>query len=115
MKFFWICLGCSAMLLLSCKKDNCKRNPACIDSQIALFLSQPVGTECLQIDAYQYRNQTMYLFGAGCCDWYNVLKDEQCNSLGSPSGGITGKGDFSLPGFADSAVFIQTIWRDPRQ
>lgn len=115
MKFYYLCLISSAMLMMSCKKDNCKRNPACIDSQIALFLSQPVGTEFVQIDAYQFRGQTWYLFGAGCCDRYNVLKDDQCRSLGAPSGGITGKGDFSLPGFADSAVFVQTIWRDPRQ
>lgn len=101
--------------LISCKKNN----PApgispCMQAQIDSALAKPKGQVIYSIEAYKYQGNYVYLYMAGCCDRYNELKDEDCNYLFAPSGGVSGGGDHTHPNFYNEASFISTLWVDPR-
>lgn len=105
--------------LLSCKKstEQTEQNvqvAACMQTQIDSALAKPKGSLIIKIEAYQYQSKIVYLYYSGCCDRYNDLKDGNCNYLFSPSGGIAGGGDRSHPAFFSEAIFIKTVWTDPR-
>ena len=68
----------------------------------------------LKIDAYKYQGKDVYLYYPGWGDAYNELKDENCMYLFAPSGGFSGSGDGTHPDFRNEAIFISTIWVDPR-
>ena len=102
------------LVIFSCKKNSESSLPGCIDKYVSQALSKPKGTMAISIDAYTYQNKTVYLYISGCCDQYDLLYDEHCTPLFAPSGGITGRGDGTHPDFFTDAVFIKSIWKDPR-
>ncbi len=86
--------------------------PVCIrkildDQSKEIPPNQPV-----QIDEYAYNGKTVYLFTAQCCDQFNVLYDDSCKMICSPSGGIIGKGDGKCEDFAKEAKLIKLIWKE---
>lgn len=101
-------------LAVSCKKENACKVPACIQAAIDSSLARPVGDIYVEILSYKYQGATVYLMNAGCCDRFNLLWDENCNYLFTPSGGIGGNGDHTHPNFFNEAVFEKVIWKDPR-
>lgn len=109
---FWLAV------IFSCSKPvKTKQAPfisACMQTQIDSALAKPKGSLFTSIDAYQYNNAVVYLYYAGCCDRFNELKDQNCNYLFSPSGGITGCGDCNHQNFFNEAVLVSTVWTDPR-
>lgn len=85
-----------------------------MQAQIDTALAKPKGYVLYKIDAYKYQGDLVYLYYAGCCDRYNELKDKNCSFLFAPSGGIGGGGDATHPNFFSEAIFVSTIWTDPR-
>jgi len=103
------------LMLFSCKKNETAPGISpCMQAQIDAALAKPKGYVIYSIEAFKYQGNYVYLYMAGCCDRYNELKDEGCNYLFAPSGGIHGGGDLSHPNFFNEATFISTIWVDPR-
>ena len=103
------------LLFFSCKKNETEPTiTKCIQIQIDSSLANPKGYLYYRIDAYKYQGNNVYLYYKGCCDRYDELKDENCNYLFAPSGGVGGSGDNSHPNFRNEATFIKTMWQDPR-
>ena len=103
------------LIVAGCKKNNeTKIVPACVQSAIDSSLSMPKGSYYHSIAEYRYHNKTVYLYVPGCCDRFSSAYDETCKYLFSPSGGITGCGDCEHPDFFNEAIFIRTVWEDPR-
>ncbi len=84
--------------------------PACLASQIETFSKKDAVNPPVQIDEYQYKGQTVYLFTADCCDQFNTVYDSACAVICSPSGGITGSGDGKCPDFSKEAKLVKKIW-----
>ena len=88
--------------------------PSCIRIKIEAIKKEPRWNPPAQVDEYTYNGKTVFLFSADCCDQYNMLYDNNCNTICAPSGGITGKGDGKCSDFFKTAKFIKLIWKDPR-
>ncbi len=88
--------------------------PYCIETKINLFKSEPKGNPPRSIIQYTYKGQKVFYIPAQCCDQYSEVFDENCNLLGHPDGGITGKGDGKLPAFFTDAKDAKLIWKDDR-
>ena len=103
------------LMLIGCKKNEAGSGISpCMQTQIDSSLAKPKGFLYYRVDAYKYQGNNVYLYYRGCCDRYNDLKDEYCNYLFAPSGGIGPGGDGTHPNFYNEATFISTIWVDPR-
>ena len=103
------------LLFISCKKNETTSGISpCMQAQIDSSLAKPKGFLYLKIDAYIYQGKNAYLYYPGWGDAYNELKDENCIYLFAPSGGFSGSGDGTHPNFRNEAIFISTIWVDPR-
>jgi hypothetical protein len=114
-KTILFCLIIILPALFSCKKENKSLLTPCMQRAVDSAMAQPFGALHLQIDAYKYHDTAVYLYTAGCCDRYDLVKNVNCDYLFSPSGGIMGGGDRTHPDFFATAVFLGTVWRDPRQ
>lgn len=101
------------LMLCGLLSGACKKHPVvnnCIQQIIAAD-GMYAQTNYHSIDAYTYNGKTVYLLTSECCDFYNILLDENCNVLCAPSGGITGKGDGGCADFFAKASFVKQIWK----
>jgi|TARA_Y100000031_G_scaffold101368_1_gene111130 hypothetical protein len=64
----------------------------------------------LQVIAYKWRGETVYLHHMDCCDFPNPVYDASCTYRCAPSGGIHGGGDFKCPSFSAEAKEIGQVW-----
>ncbi len=67
----------------------------------------------IQIDEYLYNGNTVYLLRADCCDMYDVVLNQSCQVICSPSGGISGAGDGQCNKFYTQATHVKLIWKKP--
>lgn len=100
---------------VSCKKGKASNIPSCLQATIDSSMAKPAGALYTSVTAYKYQGTTVYLLMAGCCDRFDEVRNENCGFLFSPSGGIAGGGDGTHPDFFTTAVFLNTVWKDPRQ
>ena len=102
---------CKSKIIIEPKVEIEKNNeiPACIEEGIN---TESTWTD--QVWQYQYNGQTVYFILQKCCDHYNYLLDENCNSLCAPSGSITGNGDGRCPDFFDKRTDGKLIWKYER-
>ncbi len=113
--FKYFAFSAALLIFISCKKNESTSGIApCMQAQIDSSLAKPKGHMYLKIDAYKYQGKDVYLYYPGWGDAYNELKDENCIYLFAPSGGFSGSGDGTHPNFRNEAIFISTIWVDPR-
>lgn len=84
--------------------------PTCIDSLIVAARNQQASNAPQSVTQYRYKGKMVYYVVSPCCDQYNTVYDDQCKVLGSPDGGITGKGDGTLPDFFTEATDKKVIW-----
>lgn len=85
--------------------------PACVQQLIdEAGKTSPPATP-LQVDEYLYKEKKAYLFTADCCDFYNIVYDENCKRLCAPSGGFTGGGDGQCKDFDSTARLVKNIWK----
>ncbi|MEO6406419.1 MAG: hypothetical protein ABIY51_12105 [Ferruginibacter sp.] len=88
--------------------------PSCIKDLVRKFASEPKENPPRKVFQYNYRGNVVYYVTAICCDQYSDLFDGNCNLLGHPDGGITGKGDGKLPDFNKEKTGETLVWEDKR-
>ena len=88
--------------------------PSCINDKIESFKKEPKQNPPRSITEYTYKGRKVYYISAPCCDQFSDVLDSNCNLLGHPDGGFTGKGDGKLPGFAADATEEKLVWKDDR-
>jgi len=109
---FFIILFC---LATACNKYKYSFDiPGCIQNKINTFKAEPKGNPPKSITEYNYQSKRVFYVPPQCCDQYSDLFDENCNLLGHPDGGITGKGDGRFPNFFTEAKDAKVIWKDDR-
>lgn len=86
--------------------------PVCVRAMIDERQKEIPPNPPVQIDEYVYNGKTVYLFTAPCCDQFNVLYNDSCKMICSPSGGITGKGDGKCDDFSKTARHVKLIWKE---
>jgi hypothetical protein len=84
--------------------------PACLLLKIQQMTDDSSKGEPLYVTMFDFRGKKVYYVAAACCDKYNMVFDKDCNLLGYPDGGFTGKGDGSLPNFRQEATNGMAIW-----
>jgi hypothetical protein len=84
--------------------------PACIRAKIDSFKKMAVHEQPRQVTEYVYKDKKVYYVTMPCCDFFNEVYDVNCNLLGHPDGGFTGKGDGKLPNFTAEKSKEKIIW-----
>jgi hypothetical protein len=87
---------------------------SCINDKIQSFKKEPKQNPPRSITQYSYKGSKVFYVPAPCCDQLSEVFDENCNLLGHPDGGFIGKGDGTLPDFAQEAKEEKLIWKDDR-
>ena len=100
--------------LCSCTKTRFENVPDCIENKIALFKRQAKGNPPRSVTQYTYQGEKVFYIPPQCCDKYSDLLDENCNLIGHPDGGFTGRGDGKLRNFFTDAKDEILIWKDDR-
>lgn len=106
--------------LISVASQQCSKRttgnglPICVQQKIDVIKQQPRWNPPAQLDEYEYKGKTVYLFSADCCDQFNTVYDAGCNAVCAPSGGITGKGDRKCEDFSEVAKHVRLAWKDDR-
>ena len=88
--------------------------PNCIQQKIETFKSQSKGNPPQSIIQYIYHKKRVFYIPPQCCDQYSEVYDDNCNLIGHPGGGITGRGDGNPVNFFKDATDSVTIWNDDR-
>jgi len=114
MKF--ILIASLSLLIIRCKnsKELPASLPVCVKNKIEAIKTEHKWNPPAQVAEYNYNGKRVFLFSSDCCDQYNMLYDENCNSLCAPSGGLTGKGDNKCDDFFNTAKYVKLIWKDSR-
>lgn len=115
MKYLLILLLFPLLSSSDCGKKKADAIPACIQKMIDDGTKENPSNLPEQVDEYRYKDKTVYLVIAPCCDQYNVVYDENCNRICAASGGITGKGDGKCEDFSTTAQHVKLIWKKPAQ
>jgi len=95
--------------------ESTKGVPACIQKMIIQFSSEERQNPPHKIYSYTYHGETVYYINAACCDNFNDLYNSDCQLLGHPDGGITGRGDGTMQDFNKTKTDEKLIWEDPRK
>ncbi len=82
---------------------------ACLQTIINTMAADPNGSP-QSVTRYTYNKQTVYYMVSPCCDKYNIVYDSDCNILGYPDGGLTGRGDGRMVDFKTEASDEKVIW-----
>ncbi len=86
--------------------------PPCLVTKIELMKSDSKQTPPQSVAEYDYKGNTVFYVTMPCCDQFNVVYDSDCNYLGAPDGGITGKGDGKLTDFYATAKNKKIVWEN---
>ena len=89
--------------------------PLCIRKLIDESNKETPPNPPVKIDAYFYHDKTVYLVTAQCCDFFNMVYDENCKIICAASGGITGKGDGKCEDFSKTAKHVKLVWEKEKQ
>jgi len=89
--------------------------PACLKAKIDSMIANPNEGSPQSITRYSYHEKTVYYMKAPCCDKYNIVFDNDCNILGYPDGGFTGRGDGKMPDFFNEAKDGKVVWEQVPQ
>jgi hypothetical protein len=89
--------------------------PACVQTLIEKFSKEEKQEPRRSIYSYSYKGKTVYYVTAPCCDFFSDVYDENCNIIGHPDGGITGKGDMNMMDFNTLKTTEKLIWTDERK
>lgn len=85
--------------------------PTCIKNKINSFKLLQNHEQPQSVTEYMYRGKKVYYIVMPCCDFFSEVYDSACKLLGSPDGGITGKGDGKLPDFFKETSKEKLIWK----
>ncbi len=84
--------------------------PTCIKKKIDSFKVMQKHEQPQSVTEYMYKGKKVYYIVMPCCDFFSEVYDAACTFLGSPDGGITGKGDGKLPDFFKETTKEKRIW-----
>lgn len=87
--------------------------PKCIKRKIDSFRLKEPHERPQSVVEYTYKGKKVYYVVMPCCDFFNEVYDANCNYLGAPDGGFTGKGDGKIPDFVAEAKNEKLIWKAP--
>ena len=85
--------------------------PGCLLEKIKNMSADPKEDSPQSVIRYKYKNQIVYYVVSPCCDKYNVVYDSDCNILGYPDGGFTGRGDGKMLDFKTEASGAKVVWK----
>ena len=88
--------------------------PKCIKNKIDSFKLKEAHEKPQRVIEYVYKGKKVYYVVMPCCDFYNEVYDANCNFMGAPDGGFTGKGDGKLPDFFAEAKNEKLVWGTPK-
>ena len=88
--------------------------PTCIKNKIDSFKLKEPHEKPQRVFEYVYKSKKVYYVVMPCCDFFNEVYDANCNFLGAPDGGFTGKGDGKIPDFFEEAKSEKLIWGTPK-
>jgi hypothetical protein len=88
--------------------------PKCIQNKIDSFKLKEAHEKPQRVIEYMYKGKKVYYVVMPCCDFYNEVYDVNCNFLGAPDGGFTGKGDGKIPDFFEEAKSEKLVWGTPK-
>ena len=100
--------------VFSCTKNILQTTPSCIQQKVNTFKNEPKGNPPQSIIQYTYHKKKVFYIPPQCCDQYSDVYDENCNLIGHPDGGFTGKGDGTPVNFFKDATDAKVIWKDDR-
>lgn len=86
--------------------------PVCVQKLIVDGKKETASSALLEVDEYIYKGKKVYLAKAQCCDFYDLLYDENCKELCAPTGGFSGRGDGKCPDFIKDAKLIRSVWKE---
>ena len=107
-------IGFFAVLALSCSKYHQVETevllPACLQERIEALAKDPSEGSPVKVTLYTWQAQKVYYVVSPCCDKFNMVLDRQCQILGYPDGGYTGRGDGKMPDFFKEATDPKVVW-----
>lgn len=65
----------------------------------------------IAINEYSYRGKKVFLYSADCCDQFDIVIDENCQTICAPSGGFEGSGDHRCDSFFAESKLVRNIWK----
>ena len=109
-----IVISVCIFLFASCapKNPGMVQMPSCLAAKIDSIKKIPGENMPQSVIQYSYKGAPVYYVTAGCCDKFNEVYDANCNHLGAPDGGITGKGDGKLTDFYSMAINKKVVWEN---
>ena len=102
-------------LLMSCagnKKQGISGMPPCLVTKIEGMKTDTKVNPPQSVIQYTYKGIAVFYITAGCCDQFNPVYNSDCDYLGAPDGGITGKGDGKISGFFANATNKKVVWEN---
>lgn len=84
--------------------------PPCMQKKIDSFTVAAKHDQPQKVIQYEYKGKKVYYVLSHCCDFFNELYDSNCNLMGYPDGGFTGKGDGKFPDFAKEVSKEKVVW-----
>lgn len=109
-------ISIAAVIVLFASCSNSKKTtaqsevPICLLEKIQKMTADQSQGEPLYVTMFDYKGKKVYYVAAACCDKYNMVFDTDCNLLGYPDGGLTGKGDGNMSNFRQEATNGKAIW-----
>ncbi len=89
--------------------------PVCIQAKIDSIKKLPRFNPPAEVTEYTYNNKKVFLFSSDCCDFFNLLFDENCQYVCAPTGGFAGQGDFKCTDFLKNSKLVKLVWKDDRK
>lgn len=102
-------------LLMSCagnKKQGISGMPPCLVTKIEGMKTDTKVNPPQSVIQYTYKGTAVFYITAGCCDQFNPVYNSDCDYLGAPDGGITGKGDGKISDFFANATNKKVVWEN---
>ena len=84
----------------------------CMQKKLKEYQKLPKHEQPQRVVEYVYNGKKVYYVVAPCCDQFNMLYDSNCNLMGNPDGGFTGRGDGKFPDFAEKRTKERIIWKN---
>ena len=104
-----------SVLLMSCsgnKMRGISGMPPCMVTKIDSMKMNAKVNPPKSVTQYTYKGASVFYITSGCCDQFNPVYNSDCDYLGAPDGGITGKGDGKIPDFFANATNKKVVWEN---
>ena len=107
-----VIVACSSFQKKKIKKPTAAPISSCMQKKIDAYKKMEMQDRPQRVVEYMYNGKKVYYVLAHCCDFPNELYDSNCNKLGEPDGGFTGRGDGKFPDFAEKRTKERVLWKN---